>query len=73
MGFVSCSVEVRRRGLLGSKAYVRDHKEELEKIVLNINLGYDRNLPGQVYLPVFPQRISWFTIFPIWRQKPAFL
>lgn len=26
------------RGLLGSKAYVRDHKEELEKIVLNINL-----------------------------------
>ena len=25
-------------GLLGSKAYVRDHKEELEKMVLNINL-----------------------------------
>ena len=26
------------RGLLGSKAYVRDHEEELDKIVLNINL-----------------------------------
>ena len=33
---VFCGSE--ERGLLGSKAYVRDHKEELEKIVLNINL-----------------------------------
>lgn len=33
---VCCGSE--ERGLLGSKAYVRDHKDELEKIVLNINL-----------------------------------
>ena len=26
------------RGLLGSKAYVKDHEEELNKIVLNVNL-----------------------------------
>ena len=37
MIFVSYSAEVRR-GLLGSKAYVKEHKEELDKIVLNINL-----------------------------------
>ncbi len=34
--FVFCGSE--ERGLLGSKAYVRDHGEELEKLVLNINL-----------------------------------
>ena len=34
--FVFCGSE--ERGLLGSKAYVRDHEKELEKIVLNINL-----------------------------------
>lgn len=34
--FVFCGSE--ERGLLGSKAYVRDHAEELEKMVLNINL-----------------------------------
>ncbi|MBR6742751.1 MAG: Zn-dependent exopeptidase M28 [Clostridia bacterium] len=33
---VCCGSE--ERGLLGSKAYVRDHKDELEKIALNINL-----------------------------------
>lgn len=33
---VFCGSE--ERGLLGSKAYVRDHKDEIEKIVLNINL-----------------------------------
>ena len=41
--------------------------------MLNINLGYDWNLYGQIYLPVFPQRISWHIIFPIWQQKSAFL
>ena len=34
--FVWCGSE--ERGLLGAKAYVRDHKDELEKMVLNINL-----------------------------------
>ncbi|MBQ3705465.1 MAG: M28 family peptidase [Clostridia bacterium] len=34
--FVFCGSE--ERGLLGSKAYVRDHENELEKTVLNINL-----------------------------------
>lgn len=33
---VFCGSE--ERGLLGSKAYVRDHKDELEKIALNVNL-----------------------------------
>ena len=34
--FVFCGSE--ERGLLGSKAYVRDHEDELEKTALNINL-----------------------------------
>ena len=34
--FVFCGSE--ESGLLGSKAYVRDHEAELQKIVLNINL-----------------------------------
>ena len=34
--FVFCGSE--ERGLLGSKAYVEAHKDELEKIVLNVNL-----------------------------------
>ena len=34
--FMFCGSE--ERGLLGSKAYVRDYEEELDKIVLNINL-----------------------------------
>ena len=34
--FVFCGSE--ERGLLGSKAYVRDHEAELEKTALNINL-----------------------------------
>ena len=34
--FVFCGSE--ERGLLGSKAYCRDHEEELKNVVLNINL-----------------------------------
>lgn len=34
--FVFCGSE--ERGLLGSKAYVKDHEEELDKYALNINL-----------------------------------
>ena len=34
--FIWCGSE--ERGLLGSKAYVRDHEEELKKFALNINL-----------------------------------
>ena len=36
MRFIFCGSE--ERGLLGSKAYVASHEEELSKIVLNINL-----------------------------------
>lgn len=35
-GLYFCGSE--ERGLLGSKAYVRDHESELEKAALNINL-----------------------------------
>lgn len=34
--FVFCGSE--ERGLLGSKAYARDHEDEMEKLALNINL-----------------------------------
>jgi len=34
--FVFCGSE--ERGLLGSKAYVRDHETQLEKVALNVNL-----------------------------------
>ncbi len=43
--FVFCGSE--ERGLLGSKAYVRDHKEELEKTVLNINLDMIGSIMGK--------------------------
>ena len=43
--FVFCGSE--ERGLLGSKAYVRDHKEELEKIPLNINLDMIGTILGK--------------------------
>ena len=36
MRFIFCGSE--ERGLLGAKAYCRDHEEELKNIVLNINL-----------------------------------
>lgn len=35
------------RGLLGSKAYVRDHKDELEKIVLDINVDMIGSIMGK--------------------------
>ena len=35
------------RGLLGSKAYVKDHEEELEKIALNINLDMIGTIMGK--------------------------
>ena len=43
--FVFCGSE--ERGLLGSKAYVRDHENELEKIVLNINLDMIGTIMGK--------------------------
>ena len=43
--FVFCGSE--ERGLLGSKAYVRDHAQELEKIALNINLDMIGSLMGK--------------------------
>lgn len=42
---VFCGSE--ERGLLGSKAYVRDHAEELEKIALNINLDMIGTILGK--------------------------
>lgn len=43
--FVFCGSE--ERGLLGSKAYVRDHEEELPKIALNINLDMIGTIMGK--------------------------
>lgn len=43
--FVFCGSE--ERGLLGSKAYVRDHEEELSKYVLNINLDMIGSIMGK--------------------------
>ncbi len=43
--FVFCGSE--ERGLLGSKAYVRDHEAELPKIALNINLDMIGTIMGK--------------------------
>ena len=43
--FVFCGSE--ERGLLGSKAYVRDHQDALEKTALNINLDMIGTLMGK--------------------------
>ncbi len=43
--FLFCGSE--ERGLLGSKAYVRDHEAELEKIALNINLDMIGSIMGK--------------------------
>ena len=43
--FVFCGSE--ERGLLGSKAYVRDHEAELEKTALNINLDMIGTIMGK--------------------------
>ena len=43
--FVFCGSE--ERGLLGSKAYVRDHAEELEKTALNVNLDMIGSVMGK--------------------------
>ena len=43
--FVFCGSE--ERGLLGSKAYVRDHEAELEQIALNINLDMIGTIMGK--------------------------
>ena len=43
--FVFCGSE--ERGLLGSKAYVRDHEADLEKTVLNINLDMIGTIMGK--------------------------
>ena len=43
--FVFCGSE--ERGLLGSKAYVRDHEDELPKTALNINLDMIGSIMGK--------------------------
>ena len=43
--FVFCGSE--ERGLLGSKAYVRQHETELEKIALNVNLDMIGSVMGK--------------------------
>ena len=45
--FVFCGSE--ERGLLGAKAYVRDHEKELRQIVLNINLDMIGTYMGKIY------------------------
>ena len=45
MTFVWCGSE--ERGLLGSKAYVAAHEQQLEKIVLNINLDMIGSIMGK--------------------------
>ena len=67
--FVFCGSE--ERGLLGSKAYVKEHKEELDKIVLNINLDMIGTYMGKLS-PVFPQRTSWHIIYLIMAAEIGF-
>lgn len=43
--FIFCGSE--ERGLLGSKAYVKEHESELEKIALNINLDMIGTIMGK--------------------------
>ena len=43
--FVFCGSE--ERGLLGSKAYVRDHAEDIEKTALNVNLDMIGSIMGK--------------------------
>lgn len=43
--FIFCGSE--ERGLLGSKAYVKDHEKELEKYALNINLDMIGTIMGK--------------------------
>ena len=64
--FVFCGSE--ERGLLGSKAYVRDHESELEKAALNINLDMIGTYLGK-FIACVLQRISWRIIFLIWQQR----
>ena len=45
--FVFCGSE--ERGLLGSESYVRDHEEEMEKTVLNINLDMIGSILGKFF------------------------
>lgn len=45
--FIWCGSE--ERGLLGSKAYVRDHKDELKDIVLSINTDVGGSVLGNEY------------------------
>ena len=67
--FVFCGSE--ERGLLGSKAYVAAHEEELEKIALNINLDMIGTVMGKfiaccsaeealvTYLRYMGQELGW--------------
>ena len=48
--FVFCGSE--ERGLLGSKAYVRDHEAELSKTVLNVNLDMIGSVMGKFHARV---------------------
>ena len=48
--FVFCGSE--ERGLLGSKAYVRDHADELDRIALDVNLDMIGTLMGDFYAVV---------------------
>ena len=47
-GIRACFVGSEERGLLGSKAYVRDHEQELAKAVLNINIDMIGAIMGRL-------------------------
>ena len=52
---VFCGSE--ERGLLGSKAYVRDHEAELEKIALNVNLDMIGTIMGKFIARVSAEEV----------------
>lgn len=76
--FVWCGSE--ERGLLGSKAYVRDHEGELEKIVLNVNLdmigcimgGFLACCTAEEKLVHFVEYFSAMTGFPLKAEQGVY-
>ena len=47
-GIRACFVGSEERGLLGSKAYVRDHAAELDKIIFNVNIDMIGAIMGRL-------------------------
>ncbi len=68
--FVWCGSE--ERGLLGSKAYVRDHEAELERCVLNINLDMIGCIMGSLIACCSTEEklVSWLEYFGLEQGVP---